>query len=262
MRMTMTAALRLLVFVMLMCLVALGCSRQQSDATQAPTPTSHQPSTTLSDPLSEQEVQTFLAVLEALPGNQAPEFEPLSQATASDRLSAAQLVEVYRQEYRAMFDASRHGERWRQSDELMATFARHNITPEDFASLMIRMSCAIAAGAMSPQIELNRICDHADAQVARLVEDITRRDAGPRTQDAVDYRRQAAESLQNSVAYSEFVRILRDVPPASREMVARYHSRLAGHLPQAGTVEGLKRTLDSQIVPTGFEQTPASQPSR
>lgn len=262
MRMTMTAALRLLVFVMLLCLLALGCSRQQSETTQAPTPSAHQASSTLSDPLSEQEVRTFLAVLDTLPGNQAPEFEPLSQATVSDRLSAAQLVEFYRQEYRAMFDASRHGARWRKNDELMATFARHNVTPEDFASLMIRMSCAIAAGTISPQVDLNQIGANTDAQVAGLVKDITRMDAGPRTQDVVNGRRQAVELLQNYVAYSEFVRILQEVPPASRELVARHHSRLAGHLPQTGNLDNLEHASDPQVVPTSFDQGPASQPSR
>ena len=204
----------------------------------------------------------FLDVLETLPGQQAPEFEPLSQATADERSSAASLVEVYRQEFRAMFDASRHGARWRNDETLMATFTQNDVTPEDFAALMIRMSCAIAAGEISPEVDLREVAAGADAQVARLVEDINRLDAAPRTPQAVDERRQALESLQNFVAFSEFTTILREVPEASREVVARHRSQLAGHLPQTGTVEQFERTIESKVVPTSFEQIPVPQPGR
>jgi hypothetical protein len=262
MRMTMSAALRLLVFVLLMCLLPSGCSRQQSETSEAPTPTVHQPSTSFSDPLTEQEIETFLTVLDSLPGKQAPDFEPLSQATASERYSPAQLVEVYRQEYRAMFDAARHGARWRKSDKLMATFARHHVTPEDFASLMIRTSCAVTAGAIGPQVDLRRVSVNADAQVARLVENITRLDAAPRTQDVVEQRREALDALQNFVAFSEFTRLLQDVPAASCEMVARHRARLDGHLPQTGGIEALQRAINSRIVPAGYEQAPGTGPTQ
>lgn len=258
----MSAALRLLVFVLLLCLLPAGCSREQSQTSEAPTQSVHRPSTTLGDPLTEQELETFLAVLDALPGKQAPEFEPLAQATASDQYSANQLVEVYREEYRAMFDASRHGARWRKNDEMTKTLSRYDVTPEDFAALMIRTSCAVTAGAISPQVDLRRVSADADAQVARLVEHLTGLDDAPRTPDVVERRREALEALQNLVAFSEFTRILQNVPAASLELVARHRSRLAGHLPQTGSMEGLEQAINSQIVPAGFEQDPASQPSR
>jgi hypothetical protein len=260
MRITMSAWLRVLVFVLLVCSLPVGCSREQSETTEAPTPSDHRPSTTFRDPLTEQELQTFLTVLETLPGKQAPEFEPLSQSAASNRYSAAQLVEVYRHEYRAMFDASRHGARWRKDDGLMATFTRHDVTPEDFAALMVRMSCAITAAAIDPQTDLHGLSANADDQVARLVETISRLDAAPRTQDVIEHRREALDALQNFVAFSEFTRLLQDVPSASRELVARHRSRLAGHLPQAGSIEALERAINSQIVPAGFEESPASDP--
>lgn len=258
----MTAPLRFVLLLILLCLLAVGCSRQQAAQSDAPTPSAHLPARQLSDPLTEQEVRLFLEVLETLPDQQAPEFEPLSQVTADERFSAARLTEVYRQEYREMFDASRHGARWRNDETLMATFAQHDVTPEDFAALMIRMSCAIAASAISPEVDLQQVSDNADAQVARLVEDINRLDAAPRTTQSVDYRRQALESLQNFVAFSEFTKILREVPAASREVVARHRSQLAGHLPQTGTVEQFERTIESKVVPTSFEQRQTLPPGR
>lgn len=254
----MISLLRLIVFVTLLCLLAVGCSRQESGTAQAPTPTARQPSKTLSDPLTDQEVRTFLAVLETLPGKAAPEFLPLSQVTASDRLTAAQLADLYRQEFRAMFDAARHGGRWRKSDQLMETFADNEVTPEDFAALMIRMSCAVAAGKINSQIDLRQVSANADAQVARLVQDIGRLDRALRTKEVIAARRQALDMLQNYVAYSEFTRILQQVPAASLEVVARHRPQLDGHLPQTGNLEQFEQTIEPQIVPTSFEQNPST----
>ena len=83
-----------------------GCG-VESPQGDAPTPMLRAAKHGLSDPITQRDVETFLTIVGELPGERPPEFDPLSQATVTDHLSAHQLADVYRQEYRAMFDASR-----------------------------------------------------------------------------------------------------------------------------------------------------------
>jgi len=209
---------------------------------------------TLREALTEDEVRTFLHVLQSFPDQTAPEFEPLSQVTASERMTADQLVDIYRQEYRAMFDAARHGERWRKSDELMSTFSQHDVMPEDFASLMIRISCAITANTISPDLDLTQTTSKADREIDQLVEKIDRMDQLSSSPANAELRLQALGSLQNLVAFSEFTRVLIEVPDDSRRVVAKYRDRLAGHLPKSGHIDHFERTIESQVVPTNYQK--------
>ena len=230
-----------------------GCGRDEG-AGDSPTPVVHRPSTSLDDPLRDEEVSTFLRVVEDLPGKEVPSFEPLSQVTASDRMSAEQLVDVYRQEYRAMFDASRHGERWRKDRQLMETFGRHRVSPEDFASLMIRMSCAVAANAINSRVNLSETSSRADEQLLQTISRIDRLDTAPPTAQRQQQRQPLLEALQELVALSEFGRILAGVPAESRDVIARHRTDLVRHLPETGSVELFERTEESEILPTSFRR--------
>lgn len=249
---------RLLSALALFCALTVGCAQQESPS-DAPTPSVRRPATTLGDPLTDEEIRTFLNVLQSLPNQRAPEFEPLSQVTASERMTASQLVDVYRQEYRAMFDASRHGERWRKSAGLMSTFSQHHVKPEDYAALMIRISCAITANTISQDVDLSETSAKADAHIDQLVNQIKQLDQSARTPTSAELRLQALESLQNLVAFSEFTRVLVDVPDDSCRVVARYRDRLAGHLPKPGHIDRFERTIESQVVPTSFQQIDPGQ---
>lgn len=239
--------------VILLAGMLTGCNDADL-AIEAPTPSVRMPTRSIRDPLTEAEVQTFLSVLHALPDGQAPDFEPLSQATAREEMSASQLADIFRQEYRAMFDASRHGERWRSDKALMQVFAANGTSPEDFAALMIRMSCAITASTLSPEVDLTVAAEKAEAQVSDLIADVDYAGRGSRTPTAIMQRRESLEALQDLVAFSEFARILIDVPAESFAVVARHRSRLAEHLPHADSAERFERTIDSHIVPTGYHQ--------
>lgn len=238
-------------------LLIVGCG-SGGESVDAPTPTVHMPSQSLDDPLTEDEVATFLKVIDDLPGGTVPEFEPLSQVTASDRLRAEQLADIYRQEYRAMFDASRHGERWRKDGRLMQTFERFHVEPEDFAALMIRMSCAVAANAISSRVDLSAASERAEDQLRQTISRIDRIDAAPPTADRQPRRQPLLEALQELVALSEFSRILVNVPQASRDVIARRRGELLQHLPETGSVELFERTVESEIVPTSFQRVPAA----
>jgi hypothetical protein len=238
-------------------LALAGCSGEPP-ALSAPTPVAAHPAKSLADPLTEQEARRFLEILDSLPDGKVPAFEPLAQATALKSMSGAQLVRIYRQEYRAMFDAARHAQRWREDPELMAVLAEHQTTPEDFASLMIRMSCAITAGTLSADVDLPLVQQKAEQQVKDLIAQVDRLQSGSRTPATIDARLQSLDALQEIVAFAEFARLLLEVPHENFAVVQRHRSRLIKYLPQAGSIENFERTIESSVVPTSFErQAPA-----
>lgn len=228
-----------------------GCSEENSNS-QAPTPTAYRASRDFQDPLTEREISRFLTVVRSLPDGCLPEFEPLDQGTARKGTSASHLADIFRQEYRAMFDAARHGQRWRRQETLVAVFDHHGTTPEDFASLMIRLSCAVAASTLSSDVDLAVVTERADRQVASLIRRIDNLDSVAQSPSRFELRGQLLDSLQQYVAFSEFARLLSEVPKESLAVVSRYHAQIAAYLPRSGSIEGFERTIESSVVPTSF----------
>ncbi len=246
-------ALSLLVFV-------CGCGGSEA-VTEPETPVAHRSATSFDTPLDEEEIRTFLEIVRALPEGRSPEFAPLPRSAVDDRLPSETLVTAYRQEYRRMFDPVEQGSRWRRDRELMAILTSRGIEPEEFASLMTRLGCAVAAGTVSSRLNLTAASAKSDRQLQAIISRIDKWDnaaaSGAATPLDVSQRRQPlVDQLKDLVALSEFSRLLLSIPEESRVMIARHKQELAVHLPQADSLRLFERTLDTDavIVPVNFEQ--------
>lgn len=237
-----------------------GCGDAAQDTTPS-TPVARRPVTTSTLPLTDADIRTFQAIVRDLPDGRIPEFEPLPQSTIDDRLPAATLVNVCREEYRRMFDPVEQGRRWRDNRKLIAVLQSHGMEPEEFAALLMRLGCAVAAGTVDSRFNLTEASQKAEQQLRATIDQIDELDR--RATDGstahigiFQYRQPLVDQMKELVALLEFSRILLSVPEESLAAVARHKEELAVHLPQAGDIRLFERTVDAEavIVPVEFEQ--------
>ena len=252
--------------VLLVLTLLSGCGGSEA-VTEPSTPVAHRAATSSDTPLSEEDVRMFLDIVRDLPEGKAPEFAPLARSAVDDRLSAETLVTVYRREYHRMFDPTEQGSRWRRDRELMKTLTLHGVEPEEFAILLTRMGCAVAAGTVSSRFNLTEASAKADQQLQTIISRIdewdSRAASGTASSTRVTQHRQLlVDQLKELVALSEFSRLLLSVPEESRTAIARHQQELAVYLPQTSDVGRFERTLDAEavIVPTNFESAERSAP--
>ena len=242
----------------------VGCGDSQSQSIEV-TPVALSQPASLSTPLTDAEIETFLNVAARMPDGELPEFVPLSKSTIDDRLPPETLINAYRLEYRSMFDATGQATRWRRDSDLTRLLSELSTDPEEFASLMTRIGCAVASSTVMSQFNLEDASAKAGEQLAHLSSQITALDELATTKRvnpiAVTQRRQPlVDQLKSLVALSEFSRILSTIPEESRTVIDRHREEILAHLPNRGDLKMFERTLNAPavIVPASHE-TPAGR---
>ena len=119
---------------------------------------------------------------------------------------------------------------------------------------MIRLSCAVAASTVSSQLSLGEASQRAEQQVQEVVRRLSQYDNRSRLNNEREWREQFQQSLQELIALSEFSRVLANVPQRSVDIVRQNKSAIAQHLPKADAGRLFEQTIETNIVPTNFEQ--------
>lgn len=83
--------------------LTIGCSDSPENAVEV-TPVARRQPASLTAPLTPVDIRICLNVAAEMPEGKLPEFVPVGQSIIDDRMSAKQLIEAYRTEYRRMFD--------------------------------------------------------------------------------------------------------------------------------------------------------------
>ncbi len=236
-----------------------GCGDSGGSAVEL-TPTARRQPASFTTPLTSADIQTVLNVADDMPEGKLPEFVPLAKSTIDDRMPAAKLIEAYRSEYRRMFDPVEQASHWRRDAQLTQTLAAHETTPEDFASLLTRIGCGVAASTVKSQFNLHDTSAKASEQLATITSQMDALDqhaTNPRVRPvAIEQRRQPlVDQLKSLVALAEFSAILASVPPQTAEVIAQHRDALASLLPEGSELEMFERTLDAPavIVPVSHE---------
>ncbi len=238
-----------------------GCGRSSSTSEPA-IPVAREPEATVADPLTPAEVQRFLSVAPRLPGQRVPEFQPLARPTVTDQLAARALADAYRREFRATFDTVAQGNLWRRDRRLQQALAREQMEPEQLASLVTRISCAISAEVVSANLDMDAVVVSTEQQLETTIGELELLDEQLRlgkvsdTHGATRRREQLVEIIQQTVALSEFGRLLQSVPPESVAAVREFRQQLAAHLPPSDNeqlIKGFETRTSSEIVPTSYE---------
>ncbi len=168
-------------------------------------------------PISANELALFLAVVESHPKRQVPEFAQLDAVPpVDDSLSGPDLATEYRQRLRRLFDPRVQGERLANDSVWSKILRERRLDPAEFASLVLRLSCAVTRHQLAARHDLARISKGAEARIEELVADIRKTDATPPakwTNELTFGRTRSVVQLGQSAALAEFASLLESVPP-------------------------------------------------
>lgn len=217
------------------------------------------------DPLTPDDLDRLLAVVQTHGGKAIPEFTPAEDDRSVDYdCRANDLVSEIRGQLGQLFDAKRQGEVWAADEKWTQSFSQHDVTGPQFAALVHSVSCAIMRVRLSARVDVDRLVANARAEVKELVSTMEAIDEIPRSertrQDEV-IRGRSALSLARTVALLEFAEMIKQVPKENCTLVRKYSKQLKSLLPPGGTdgllseLQALGTTPRSDVVPAGHSTT-------
>jgi hypothetical protein len=203
------------------------------------------------DPLRDEEVQAFLEVVPRLPGAAAPAFQPSPPGSTPPDATGRQLVERWQREFRHAYNPATQARLWRSDKALSRAIRAADVDPEALASLLVRLSTAVARDALDERVDLVAMRKRAEESIRSLARDFDR--LSSEADDAPGTRRSGvrdtvAEALRDATAFREFLRLLEHVPPESIATVGRFRRDLDRYLPTADTVAAFERREETTAV--------------
>lgn len=202
------------------------------------------------DLLGQHEIAAFLAVLQRLPGQQAPEFAEsiLPRLTSVERLDTA--VIRLRQAIRDAVTPERQVMEWQESPELQRAFASMQVNPLAFANLMLQISCAWSAWSVEQETSLSTAREQLDGRVVQLWEQLHSAAVPVGSIEQL----QLLETLEELITLTEFLRLLEQVPPENVTAVAAARDQLQAVLPDSALADEFTKYLRSQstILRAGY----------
>lgn len=217
--------------VSLLLLLPAGCSSNNQIAESA----SAEDSGVASVPLTAADLERFLAVVQNHSAAKIPEFTPPDENESLDlEAPAEQLVELYRDEVRRLFDVTRQGKIWERDRQWSKALVNQKISAERFAALVRKVSLAIMRVRLDARVDIDQLVVQARKQVTRTTRLLDEIDAVPtddRTRESIALRAKSVERLGKAVALLEFAEMVRKVPPESAAIVRKYSPKLKALLP-------------------------------
>ncbi|MBX3445078.1 MAG: hypothetical protein KF774_21950 [Planctomyces sp.] len=243
-------------------LAAAGCSKSDPDAARTAPPAAIPP---LTAPLTDDNVEEFLAIIAKLPGETVPEFCPPEPWEADERLSAVELVNLWRREFQHACSPEVQARLWNEDAALRRAFERSRIDPEALAALLVRLSAAATREALDDRIDLPRLREQADRALKAVAAELHALPGTGTGESREEARRnQLILALREAIAFREFVRLLEKTPAESAAVVARHRERLAPHLPTQTMTSVFEQRFDSEatVLQAGHETPVDPAPAR
>ncbi len=251
------------------CLVAslvmtsVGCEQAPLPDTAATEEISRRPSFLairemgLHEPLERDEVLAFVELVQAFPNSQLPEFSPSVASESIDHLPPERAVEAWRASLRQTLTPESLIENWRPRSAQRRILTENQITPKALMSLMLRLSCALAAETIDRDSSLSSAHRKAEQNVTMLTRGIERASRS-QTSDMASLW----SALEESTMLAEYLALLTEVPAESRSVVAGHRQSLAAILPVSATLTApMEQREESHITPVEYEE-PATEPQR
>jgi hypothetical protein len=240
--------------------VLAGCARHP----EAP------PEQALSRPgathLTDADVQAFLKIIQRLPGQKPPAFQPLAEVDLSSDREAADMVARWQREFRSSYSPEVQARYWKRDSTLRTALSDSGIDPHDFAALLVNLSTAVVRASLDPEIDLPALGRQADGGIASLSSQFDNLDHDPRLSPSIRNARAEllAVVLKETIAYREFLRLLECVPPESVSAIETHRETLEQLMPATETVLLFRKKLESQrtVIQASHEspRLPGSRP--
>jgi len=215
---------------LLLILAVSGCgAKSESPQTvqQIPVVQRDPASANLSRPLTPAEIEQFLLIISQLPGGQAPEYLPVEFAGLTSGTTLPAQIEQYRQAIRRAISPARQAAQWQQQPLLRSHLEQTGCSMEEFADLMLRVSSAWSASVVTSQATSPDIQQGIQQQIEQLQLELQRPDAKGFEAE------QKLRILEELVAFSEFTRLLQQVPAESLLSISRARRELSQVMPES-----------------------------
>jgi len=198
--------------------------------------------------LTEDDVRTFLEIVRRLPGQKPPAFQPASELDLTADTRAQGMVERWQGEFRSSYSPQTQARFWKRDTSVRGALNDCGIAPEEFASLLVRLSAAVVRESVDPGVDLTMLGEQADRTIASLCSQFDGLSRDPRLSPTVRNARAELLSmmLKESVAYREFLRLLESISPESVAAVSRHRDVLRPLMPATETVLAFEKKLQSQ----------------
>ncbi len=204
----------------------------------------------LEEPLTDDEVLAFMDLVQSLPGGKPPEFAPVPGSVGPKARTPEESVTASRQAVRDALTIDTLMQGWAPRSAVRRVLTERRVTPRELTSVMLRMSCALAADAMggARNVAAQRVI--ADEKVESLVARIHQHERS---------HTQPPESLWNALdeaaSLAEYLALLSSVSPESQQLVARHREELQAMLPATSNVSTTRESReDHRITPISFEE--------
>ena len=123
-------------------------------------------------PLTDEDIEAFLAIVRQLPGHKPPAFRPVTPPQFVDKLSGKELAALWQRTFQAAYHPSTQVKFWQRDTLLMETIEDAGVDPDALAAVLVRLSSAVSRRAIDESIDLSHVRRKADFEVARLVRQV------------------------------------------------------------------------------------------
>ncbi|MEW4487108.1 hypothetical protein AB1L42_03455 [Thalassoglobus sp. JC818] len=233
------------VLLLIALVVSLGCGQAEQGG-EAPAAVSL-PRVELgtqewSTPLTAGELSAFTTIVEHLPDRSVPDFSSSSvDFRGAEEFNSDELVTFIRDEYRSALDMQALGETWCQNPELAKRFKQMGVDPELFAALATRISLAWAASSIRHEIPILA----TERKLGERLAHLKRRHDHPEADMTANEKQLLMEEIEQTVAMSEFLLLLKTVPAESINQVRALSPKLKTFLPDSNASAQFENVIES-----------------
>ncbi|QDT32076.1 hypothetical protein [Thalassoglobus polymorphus] len=228
----------------LILLVGCGSAEQGGATNSVPQPVTKVEIASIDwkSPVTQQDLEDFKAIVDQLPLQQVPEF---ARADLGDQNGSTMNVKQYishlRQSYRSAIDPQRQGDAWLEDSEVAKSFQRVNVDPHNFAALATKISLAWSASTVKGEVPILATQRRLREQLEALIFDVEH----PSPEESVHQREQRLSVIRETIALSEFLTLIKEVPEESLAVVQANSDVLQHYLPQASLQNRFEKRHES-----------------
>jgi hypothetical protein len=205
----------------------------------------------LSNPpvLSEDELAVFVTLMKAKPEKLQPEFLPIKTPTIPDYVTPQQFLSAQRRHLRARFDIGQQAILFSSHPSWKKLLAEQQVEPEVFASLLLRVSCAVMSEQFSTNIDFSKQLLRIHERINVVVSELATLEASLKQlphESGRQERLRLQRQLTSLAALELYAAMLNGVPAESRQLIREHSKELVPLL------KDWKKTFES-VLAAGVE---------
>jgi len=210
----------------------------------------------IDEPLSKEEVLSFIDLIKSLPEGKPPTFTPVMTGAKVEGLHLDEAIKAWRSAVRNALTVETLIQGWSPKSQVRRTLIERGVSNKALASLMLRMSCTLGVEAMGGHRSVAAQRVITDEKIKSMTTLIQRMDrAGQPIADSY------WQGLEEVTSLSEYLNVLLEVPPQNQLVVAEFHEQLQAMMPASSNPSAVSETReDTHVVPVRFDETAPKKP--